>query len=147
MAVLKQRVGCWSLSPAMSGHGDAEARRSVLTALPCATLVTWQVARVMAVLKQRVGRWSLRGHSVKARQVTGTEMRGYISQRDCTEPKVHPSLQCVPDQDQRNVMEGQALANSSRSVACSLSRHAEQPRAGPSCMHSLIHACIHSFVA
>jgi hypothetical protein len=54
------RAGRWSLSPAMSGHADAEARRSVLTALPCATLVTatWQAARVMAFL-HRAGRWSL----------------------------------------------------------------------------------------
>ena len=27
-------------APAMSGHADTEARRSVLTALPCATLMT-----------------------------------------------------------------------------------------------------------
>jgi len=61
VAFLQQRAGRWSLSPAMSGHADAEARRSVLTALPCATLVTatWQVARVVAFLQQRAGRWSL----------------------------------------------------------------------------------------
>ena len=53
------------------GHADAEARRSVLTALPCVTLVTatWQAARVMAFLDQRAGRWSLRGSSSKLRQV------------------------------------------------------------------------------
>jgi hypothetical protein len=61
MASLHQQTGRWSLSPAMSGHADAEARRSVLNALLCATLVTatWQAAQVMAILHQQTGRWSL----------------------------------------------------------------------------------------
>ena len=76
MAILHQQTGRWSLSPAMSGHADAEARRSVLTALPCATLVTatWQAARVMAFLNEHAGRWSLRGQRIKARQVNAAEL-------------------------------------------------------------------------
>ena len=44
-----------SLNP--SGHADAEARRLVLTALPCATLVTWlrsQAVRRAAVKRDAV---------------------------------------------------------------------------------------------
>ena len=35
-----------SVRSALAGHADAEARRSVLTALPCATLVPWPSWRI-----------------------------------------------------------------------------------------------------
>ena len=46
----------------MAGHADAEARRSVLTALQCATLVALTVLHVPNSLG-RVPRWSRASHS------------------------------------------------------------------------------------